>query len=650
MGLSGTLLFHLNLSYSAIEKRDRAEVVRRCYRPILEISEELPWCPVAVEATAHTLERIAEIDPDWLERLRAGVEAGRVEFIGSGDTQLIGPLVPAVVNRWNQELGRAAYERLLGRAPRTALVNEMAWSQGIIDAYLDAGYDLLLMEWNNPRRRHPEWRNEWRYRASWSESPRGRRIAVGWVDAVAFQKFQRTVVEEMEIDEYVAWVLEHADESARHLCLYASDAEVFDFRPGRFEVEAPLGVPGGLGESGGLGEWGRIRRMLEALHEAGVRFTTPAVLREDPDLRPRRTLCLRSASDPIPVKKQPKYNVTRWALSGWDDVGLNTRCHAHAARLEREGAGADRWRRLCRDWASDFRTHLTEGRWIEHRLQLESREAAEVPAVALETRPPLSTARVERRGKFLDIETDDVRVSLNLRRGLAIESLSFPSVLDRGLLGTLPHGHFDDIDWAADFYSGHTVLEMPAMRRVTDLARVEPVLEREDDRIIVSAEIPTPLGGLPERVTVLADRIELSYAFSRLGKRPLCSLRTAILTLLPGVFGEDLAITTASGGDRETFLVQEECDHGGSVSSLVSANAAFGATDGSLLIDDGQVGFELMWDPGEAAALPLFTFRRIGGQRFVRIAFSLSEVDETHRPGAPLLDFRLAIRAKRSDR
>ena len=636
MGLFGTLLFHLNLSYSAIEKRDRPEVVRRCYSPLLTLAEELEWCPIAIEASAHTLERIAEIDPAWIARLRAAIDGGRVEFIGAGDTQLIGPLVPASVNRWNQALGQESYQRILGRRPRTALVNEMAWSQGIIDHYLDADYDLLLMEWNNPRRRHPEWKNDWRYRLSWSETPAGRRIAVGWIDAVAFQKFQRAVVEDMEIDEYVAWVTEHAGPRPRHLFLYASDAEVFDFRPGRFEVEAPLGE---------AGEWRRVHRIVEALHDAGIEFTTPGRL-TDPDLRPARTLCLRSASDPIPVKKQPKYNVIRWGLSGWDDVGLNTRCHARAAELEREGGDAAAWRALCRDWASDRRTHLTEARWDEVRAKCEPLVAAPPPEVG----DALRTARTERRGKLLEVETDDVRVVLNLRRGLALDSLAFPSMSEEGVIGTLPHGHFDDIDWAADFYSGHTVLEMPATRRVTDLERVEPTIERLADRIVVAARVPTPLGPLPKRVTVRAREIELFYGLSQLGERPLGSVRTAFLTLLPGVVDDHFAITAANGGARETFIVREECDHGASVSPLVSASAAFGATDGRLRIEDGGVGFDVIWDPGEAAALPLLTFRRIGGQHFVRIAFSLSEVDETHRPSAPLYDFRLTIRATRNHR
>ncbi|MEW6074645.1 MAG: hypothetical protein AB1726_18885, partial [Planctomycetota bacterium] len=199
MDLHGTLLFHLNLRYSSIEVEERGEVVRRCYRPLLAFAEEVPGCALAIEASRHTLELIAEHDPEWIGRLRALAAAGRVEFVGSGDTQLIGPLVPAAVNRWNQRLGMEGYEKILGLRPRTGLVNEMAWSQGLVEHYLDAGYETLVMEWNNPRRHHPEWKHERRYRPVWTESPGGERIAVLWADAVAFQKFQRAVVDDLEI-------------------------------------------------------------------------------------------------------------------------------------------------------------------------------------------------------------------------------------------------------------------------------------------------------------------------------------------------------------------------------------------------------------------------------------------------------------------
>src|SRR5262249_58387500 len=120
------------------------------------------------------------------------------------------------------------------------------------------------------------------------------------------------------------------------------------------------------------------------------------------------------------------------------------------------------------------------------------------------------------------------------------------------------------------------------------------------------------------------------------------------LTLLEGTLGRMLWVTCANGGARERFPLSGECDHARGVSALITATTAFGATDGSLAIDDGHAGFEVSWPNDEAAALPLVTARTVAGKRFVRIVFSLSELDETHKPGAPLADFRLSIRPYRN--
>jgi len=56
------------------------------------------------------------------------------------------------------------------------------------------------------------------------------------------------------------------------------------------------------------------------------------------------------------------------------------------------------------------------------------------------------------------------------------------------------------------------------------------------------------------------------------------------------------------------------------------------------------------WPQEEAAALPLLSFQRVGTKRFVRLQFSLAELDETLRPGAPLQDFRFSVRPYRNRR
>jgi len=109
------------------------------------------------------LEKIADIDPDWLSELRRLIGDGTCEFIGSGYAQIIGLLVPAEVNRANFRLGNQAYERLLRFRPDNALVNEQAYSAGMAKDYLDVGYQAIVMEWDNPYRYHSEWDAEWRY-------------------------------------------------------------------------------------------------------------------------------------------------------------------------------------------------------------------------------------------------------------------------------------------------------------------------------------------------------------------------------------------------------------------------------------------------------------------------------------------------------
>ena len=51
--------------------------------------------------------------------LAALIRDGRVEFIGSGQAQAIGPLLPADVVAANLRLGNLAYREMLGVTPET---------------------------------------------------------------------------------------------------------------------------------------------------------------------------------------------------------------------------------------------------------------------------------------------------------------------------------------------------------------------------------------------------------------------------------------------------------------------------------------------------------------------------------------------------
>ena len=634
MTLRVSLLFHLNLSYSSIEVAQRGEVIERCYWPILRLSIGRPWLRLCIEASGHTLELIEQIDSTWIGGLREAMETGQVELIGSGDSQLIGPLVPSIVNHWNQKLGVELYQSLVGEHPRTALVNEMAWSQGIIDHYLDAGYQTLLMEWNNARRDHPEWQDEWRFGRVRSLSPSMRSIDVLFIDAIAFQKFQRAAVGDIQASVYCDWVLGQSAGNSRHLFLYASDAEVFNFRPGRYESEPPLP------ETDANCEWSRIQVVLDELHARGIEFTSPAEQSSRQSPIGDNTLELSSFANPIPVKKQPKYNVTRWALSGRDDVGLNARCFARASELETDKSNsAVEWRLLCRAWRSDFRTHITHDRWLSMNSPPIMRSSSRRPGAAL------LHSEVVQNDRSITIRTDGIELELNSRRGLAITRLALAET--QTLVCTLPHGFFDDIHWAADFYSGHLVAEVPATFRVTDLVRVEPKVCKLEDCVEVSATIDTQLGSFQKSLRVFADRVELFYGLSNWSKRPVGSLRMGFVTLDPAAFGQGQTwLTCAHGGLPERFLAKGNCEQWEAVSALISARGAYGATEGRLDISNGDNSIELSWNPCVAAVLPLVLRREIDERALLRVGFSMSEIDDTHREGAQLADFALTLRPR----
>ena len=76
-------VFHLNLAYSSIEEERRPEVVRNCYWPLLRLARR-HGLPFGIEASAYTLESVAEIDRSWVDELRALTTDGPCEFVGSG--------------------------------------------------------------------------------------------------------------------------------------------------------------------------------------------------------------------------------------------------------------------------------------------------------------------------------------------------------------------------------------------------------------------------------------------------------------------------------------------------------------------------------------------------------------------------------------
>lgn len=650
-------IFHLNLAYSSIEEKQRPEVIQRCYWPLLRLAREYNL-PFGIEATGYTLETIAAIDPDWISELRRLTCDGTCEFIGSGYAQIIGPLVPADVNAANLRLGNQVYEQLLGVRPDIALVNEQAYSAGLVRHYIDAGYRAIAMEWDNPFRCHPEWNPAWRYFPQIACGQHGEEIPLIWNNAIAFQKFQRYAHGEMELAEYLEYLCgHHLSDESRVFSLYGNDVEIFDFRPGRYYTEASLHEDG---------EWHRIDQLFEALlSDNRFRLIRPSQaldLMELPGAGNR--LHLESPEQPIPVKKQEKYNITRWAVTGRDDLCINTACWRIFESIKANPASNDDdWRELCYLWSSDFRTHITEKRWKTYsdrinrmdrinqdhescKFRLSNQEKPSRMRLiqtgvqkndSLPEIPP--NVHVERDKSYLTVETDSIKIRLNCRRGLAIDALWFKNISEDWLCGTMHHGYYDDINWGADYYTGHLVLESPGHRRITDLEPVESVsidYEHDTESIRVQGKIRLDCGDLyksfriyrGEDQTFIDIDYQLDWQYAMIG-----SLRLGYITINPEAFSQpNLFYATHNGGnDLECFKMTKSINYGDAVSFLVSAKHGLGCTGSVIKIGDHKYHIAVIVDKSASALHGMINYQKIGNSYICRLIWSAREMDDTSR-------------------
>ncbi|MGC8536407.1 MAG: glycoside hydrolase family 57 [Rhizomicrobium sp.] len=620
--------FHLNIAFSSIEEETRNEVIAKCYWPLLRLSDKHPH--IGLEASGYTLEEIAARDPSWIEAARQRIGDGRIELIGSGYSQMIGPLVPATVVAANLDQGHRVYERLLGVRPEVALVNEQAYSAGLVGHYLDAGYRAILMEWDNPSAHHPEWDPERRFLPQYAEGTDGRAIALLWTDTAAFQQLQRYAHGDISLTAYTRYVRARRSLATRALCLYASDAEIFDFRPGRFRTESSLGP-----ES----EWSRIERALGAVTaQGGINLIGPShalklIGREGGGHRMR----LESATAPVPVKKQRKYNLSRWAVTGRDNTAINAACERIYRGLAGGRAGVDDWKELCYLWASDFRTHLTERRWQAFcaRLRAAEQRWSSQSSCDYAVRPAEAEPCT---GRHINIATEHLVCRLDRRRGLCLDHARFGD-RPRALVGSIPHGTFSDIGLQADWYTGDCVFEAPGEHKITDLEWCDAVRWREHDgSVLVQTAIDTPKGLIEKTLKFCPDRprieFDLRFHWSDWDKGVL---RLGHITLLPDAFDwQQLALRTHNGGAHaERFdLFGKTIEHGAPVSFLVSASQGLGMTEGWAELDDGHTRLRVEVDRSTAPLLGLLTYKHSSGSHFCQLILSALELDETRKPCA----------------
>jgi hypothetical protein len=596
-------VFYMNLMFSALTAEDQRTVIDRCLEPLLRLADK--GYRYGIQISGVSLEIIAKYRPDLVAQLASAIEAGKVEFIGNGYSQIIQPLFPDKLNYKNQVIGLATYEQYLKCRPRICTINEMAYSDGSCESILSVGYEAILMEVNNiavnGNRRLNRFESA-RTKIADSE------IGVLWGDTVAFQKFQKYTHGEIDLESYLDWLDRYTEGSEGTLCLYCSDAEIFGYRPARYGTEvAPT-----------LDEWERIERLLSHLQSA-------TILPSASESRSGKVIQITNSESPIVVKKQNKYNINRWAVTGRNDQELNTFCYRllrHATDLGSSFSDQD-WKGLLKLSSSDLRTHIENKRWEE----------------ALQIKEDFET----RFGDYLgsptrydpELRCDDEFLVLDAKRGNNI--ISWPK--DNPMLGRVESGKFAKPRLMADFYSGYVVIEKLGHRKISDLdyegsARNSKAYNefRNDS-------------GYQIKKAIVSNDIDTLNIFISISSpcRTKEQIKPCHFSLTSDHWDmKSLYYSTKLGGSTvEKFEFGAESFDQDSILNLnVVGTNGFCPTDGILIIGDKNKKLAFHLDHSRCFSLARFTYDVDDtNQLLLRISFVVQDIDETFRSGVERQNF-----------
>ncbi|MDR3622046.1 MAG: DUF1926 domain-containing protein [Paludisphaera borealis] len=119
---------------------------RDSYLPFIEVLEQYPEIPFALHTSGPLLEWLVDQHPDYIERVRALVECGRVEILGGGFFEPIMTMIPHV-DRVGQIREFSAYlEELFTAKVRGMWMPERVWEQHLVSAIAEAGIEYTILD------------------------------------------------------------------------------------------------------------------------------------------------------------------------------------------------------------------------------------------------------------------------------------------------------------------------------------------------------------------------------------------------------------------------------------------------------------------------------------------------------------------------
>lgn len=119
---------------------------RESYAPFLDVMEDYPDIPFVLHTSGPLMEWLAENRPDYVARVRAMAQEGRVEILGGGFYEPILTMIP-YRDRVGQVRDYAAYlTDLFETKVRGMWVPERVWEQHLVSALVEAGVEYTVLD------------------------------------------------------------------------------------------------------------------------------------------------------------------------------------------------------------------------------------------------------------------------------------------------------------------------------------------------------------------------------------------------------------------------------------------------------------------------------------------------------------------------
>jgi len=143
-------IFHANLNYAFLLPEKYETVIRSSYEVIIDtFREKHPTAKYVFEASGYTIDQMAELTPDVLQKLKDAIASGQCEFMGAPYSHPIMANIPEEDGYWSCEFAMRSFEKHLGFRPESFWNPECTWMQHVPRAYARAGVKYLTLDFES---------------------------------------------------------------------------------------------------------------------------------------------------------------------------------------------------------------------------------------------------------------------------------------------------------------------------------------------------------------------------------------------------------------------------------------------------------------------------------------------------------------------